>query len=199
MPSMTLATATTTFTEHEAFVTPLDDGRLAIAMEDFDGWLSEFDACGYTYRDEQGEWYFNCQYCRTEFQEITWRVNEALYYADDDKEALQKIAERAGVSIALVRDLGGYGAVVERLGDVQEVGSDDRIFIADNGADGYAREWVARVLGKTWVVGTIDEAEFDPENFDFTECQDVCHGFTWENLDDWGDSTPTDDELKACF
>lgn len=200
MPKMTVSTATTTFTEQEIFVTPLGDGRLAVAMQDPDSWMYEFDACGYTYRDERGEWHFNCQHCRAEFQEVTGRVNEAMYYADDEKRALQKIATRVGASIAIVvRDFGGYGAVVERLEDAQEVGADDRIFIANNGAEDYAREWVANVLGKTWMVGTIDEADFDPENFDFTECQDVCHGYTWENLDDWGDSNPTDKELKECF
>jgi hypothetical protein len=199
MPKMNVSTATTTFTEHEIFATPLGGGRLAVAMQDTDGWVYRFDACGYTYRDGRGEWYFNCEYCRAEFQEITWRVNEALYYADDDKEALQKIAKRAGVSIALVRALGGYGAVVKRLEDIQGIYPDDRIVIADNGVEDYARVWVANALGKTWMVGTIDEAEFDPDNFDFSECQDIGYEYTWENLDDWGDSTPTDDELKACF
>lgn len=199
MPKMTISTATTVFTDIEMYVTPLGDGRLAVAMEDPDVWAHGFDACGYTYRDERGKWHFNCKYCRAEFQEVTGRINEAMYYADDEKEALQKIASRAGVSLAIVRDLGGYGAVVKRLEDVQEVCSDEQIFVADTGAEDYARAWVASVLGKTWVVGTIAEEDFDQDNFDFSECNDVCHGFTWENLDDWGDSTPTDDELKACF
>ena len=60
---------------------------------------------------------------------------------------------------------------------------------------------VAYKNGETWVVGTMSVEEADELGEDATpwECEWPVHGYVWENVDERGESSPTEDELLACM
>lgn len=70
----------------------------------------------------------------------------------------------------------------------------------DAAAVDYAKMVVAYKNSETWVVGTMPVEYADELGEDATpwECGHPIHGYVWANVDERGESSPTEDELLAC-
>lgn len=71
----------------------------------------------------------------------------------------------------------------------------------EDAAVDYTKMVVAYKNGETWVVGTMSVEEADELGEDATPWECDTHmfgGVVWENVDERGESSPTEDELLAC-
>ena len=193
--------------ESREYVIERDKGMVYIAHEDpyptGEVWP---DYCGYaTY--QAGEWWTNCKHCEREYADAMVRITDAVraddHHGIDLNKAIARIAKRTGVSVAVIEDH-GWPCVVE-LEDLRR-DYDPRnphqalVIAQSDHARGYARECVATMTNRTWVVGCVPEESFDPENFDLImDCEEVCHGFIWQNVDDHGMSSPEPGDLVRAF
>lgn len=113
-------------------------------------------------------------------------------------------SRRFGIGIAFVNTDWQGNASVSRYAGVDALGTTEwKIVVDEYGEDaaiGYARMDAACMNGETRVVGTMPVEDADELGEDATpfECTDATYGFVWENVDDSGWSSPTDDELIAC-
>lgn len=193
--------------ESREYVIERDKGIVYIAHEDpyptGEVWS---DCCGYaTY--QAGEWWTNCDYCQRKLGEAMSRLNDVFHavinYDVDALEAIERVADRERISVAVIEDF-GWPCVVDledmRRGFEPYNHHQALVITLDKGARDYARDCVATMTNRTWVVGRLPEESFDQENFDlYTDCEDVCHGFIWSNVDDYGASSPEPGDLVEAI
>lgn len=198
---MTLTQHVTQSFETEAHVA-FDEAhnRVIVAMEDDCSGEADWDCCEYAHTDWRGEWVTNCSNCHDELKDMMYRLS-SIDRAHDTydfgkKAAYLKALNRAGYSSAVVvGDYYDYKAM--NLEDYQGNMDDALVFISKYpNVISDARSYIATVFNKTWKVGIVDSEIFDPANFDFnSDCEHVFYGYIWGNVDDWGNSSPTDKEL----
>lgn len=134
-------------------------------------------------------------------------LRERDYMADelDLREHAERVVEQArelGIGVAFVcpdyygnwtvspfpdgDDLTTWFIVVDEYGQDAAVGYGELVCAYRNGA--------------TWAVGSMPVEEADELGEDATpfECKDTVYGFVWDNVDERGESTPTDKELIEC-
>ena len=193
--------------DHTEFMIERGKGMVYVACEDpYPTGETEFDCCGYAvFRD--GEWWANCDYCRRELGEAMSRLSDVFHavvnYDVDAREAIERVSDRERLSVAVIEDY-GWPCVVD-LEDMRRgfdpTNPDQALVVAlGEGARDYARSWVATVTNRTWVVGRLPEESFDLDNFDlYTDCEEVCHGFIWRNVDDYGCSSPEPGDLVGAI
>ena len=117
---------------------------------------------------------------------------------------VKRIARRFGYGVTFVCP-DYYGTWhVSPFPDVDNYKDPWFIVVDEYGEDAavdYAKMVVAYKNGETWVVGTMSVEEADELGEDATpwECEWPVHGYVWENVDERGESSPTEDELLACM
>lgn len=201
---MTLTQLVTQSFETEAHVA-FDEAnnRVIVAMEDDYSGETDWDCCGYAHTNWEGEWVTNCSFCHNDLKDMMYRLSDIdsahNIYDFDKKEAYLKALNRAGYSGAVVMEDREYKAM--SLEDYEGNMDDALVFISNGGGTiNDARCYIATVSNKTWKVGSLPMESFDPEDFDFySDCEAVSHGYMWENLDNRGNSSPTDEELLGVI
>lgn len=120
-------------------------------------------------------------------------------------EMVEKVAKRAGMHVYGV----GYSGYETSV--TSDLSSAEYLCITQPGefSDYHGREFSAMCNGTRWSVyqGPLDRVnqwvadEWGTRgDFPYTDySNDVCHGFTWENSDTSGASTPTTKELRECL
>lgn len=183
----------------QEYVAVEKDGTVYVATQENSG-LGSYDCCGYTVQGWRGEWEYNCSFSDADLREVTSRIDDALYWADNPAKAIAKIADRTDVSVAIVKDYGGYGYEATPLTEHSYICREDRLVVSPYGAMDYAKNFIATVSSKTWTIGKLPAEEFEPDTFDlYGDCEDICHGYVWQNVDNFGDSFPTEQELIDSF
>lgn len=200
-----------TLTQHvtQSFVTEAHvafdeaNNRVIVAMEDDYSGKTDWDCCGYAHTDWQGNWVTNCSFCHNELKDMMYRLSDidSAYniYDFDKKEAYLKALNRAGYSGAVVMEDREYKAM--SLEDYEGNMDNTLVFISKYPeVISDARCYIATVSNKTWKVGAVAPESFDLDNFDFNiDCEHFSYGHIWENVDNWGNSSPTDEELLGVI
>lgn len=124
-----------------------------------------------------------------------------LFDVDEVVNRMHRVARRFGFSVAWVNmDYYGTWSVSDHPDFERAFGSKLIVSPCASGfATSWAREFVAYRNGEAWVVGTMPVAEAD-ELGDFAtphDCDGPVHGYVWGNVNDYGESAPTADELIA--
>lgn len=199
-------------------VTTEKDGVIYVAEESNDSYVEFPDWCFPNaiklatngYGEIRPEVVEHCQYCDSDSPELK-RVMDAwdavLLNEDplgdpvDYHEELEKILDTANYVVADDHYL-GYKAMP---GGSFELRAGQYLIFGCEGATvedimPYASAIVAHLNGCLWDVGTISADDVD----DITElqvhdCENVCGGFVWDNVDSDGMSTPTAEELTNCL
>lgn len=147
----------------------------------------------------------HCQYCESDSPELLavwdeWQnaLSEESEEPIDFDERLTDILTTA--RHAVIDPNNPYGYRAYRGGDQPLREGQYLIFGGSNDTPEelvkHASYVTAELNGTTWLIGSIDlEDVYDMDELRVHDCDNVCGGFVWDNVDRDGMSTPTAEEL----
>lgn len=123
--------------------------------------------------------------------------------AQDVARLVHRVTRRLGIGVTFISVDYHGNATVDAHPKTGYYGDEGWFIVVDeyeHGVWDYARMCAAYMNRETWAVGTMPVEDADKLGEDATpfECPDTTYGFVWEDVDDCGCSTPTEDELIAC-
>lgn len=213
-----------TITEYVGETSVIDqgDGTFIAAIIDSDRTMG-YEACGSTalqfrrHRDRFGVALDDtsgcCDYCRDVSAAVTAAVTAWNNATESDPDAPDYVppaqavinaAEQGGFSVAGISPAGFKWEVRSLAGDLgaDEFDLANGYLVVSTGHDIHptdfaehdARNYVAHLNGETWIISTLTNEQV-LDRVDPREGRDVIHGHIWNNVNEFGESTPTNEEL----
>lgn len=193
-----------------------DDGQgtTYLAAESDHGDTHLLDDCGYVTIAPAPRHYRNqvearpcCRWC-VSVGELADRINRAHDeqpdgHREEAATAMLKVIQRTGShahAVAGGRDWAITAHQVSTPDDLLEAFRHDGVVIvSEYDTEAYAREITAHRNGTTWTVGTMETAHIDDTEDDYLtpdDCTDEVGGIVWANVDNYGYSSPTAEEVR---